>query len=115
MTRSAAGSQLKSREVHFNSSELKHLGDDCMNFIVFISILMSETFYSSTPTEYLSTHFLYTLSHLPPQVTILQQFIPSSSSPLCGEWPSNARLINHAWRCPSLLHPAILLSLTALL
>lgn len=36
------------------------------------------------------------------QGNILQQSIPpSSSSPsLCGEWPSNARLINHSCRIP---------------
>lgn len=51
-----------------------------------------------------TAHSLSTPSFLPsPQGTILQQFIPPSSSPLslCGEWPSNARLINHSWRSPT--------------
>lgn len=32
-----------------------------------------------------------------PSFSNLSLHLPPS---LCGEWPSNARLINHAWRCP---------------
>lgn len=80
-------------------------------------------------TDYLSAYFcfLHLLSF--PLETLsfnnLSLYLPLLSQFLCGEWPSNARIINHSWRCsplPSpllllffLLHPAVLLSLAVLL